>query len=56
MQIETFGFNLHVFHKAVWMLNVRHTYVASPVDESYPLKENVTVAPPEYIIEELKRL
>ena len=43
------------FYRAIDELNITRAWVAAPVDEPYPVKENVTVAPLGYIIAVLKR-
>ncbi len=44
------------FYHAIDELGINRTWIAAPVDEPYPVKENVIVAPFSYIIEELKNL
>ncbi len=44
------------FYHAIDELGIDHAWIAAPVDEPYPVKENVTVAPLSYIVEELKSI
>jgi predicted AAA+ superfamily ATPase len=44
------------FYHAIDELGISRAWIAAPVDEPYPVKENVTVAPLSYIIEELRSI
>ena len=44
------------FYHAIDDLEISRAWIAAPVDEPSPVKENVTVAPLSYIIEQLKNL
>lgn len=42
------------FYNAIDLIGVKHGWIAAPVNDPYPVKENLTVAPLDYIIKQLQ--
>jgi hypothetical protein len=44
------------FYRAIEDLDIVKAWIAAPVEESYPVKENVKVAPVKFILDELQKI